>query len=72
MTLAKSISAAKSLPQDTPHSARYNREGYVVFNEKGTIGKLCTENLNRSLPAKEVERVLQTAATSLCSLITYT
>lgn len=72
LTLAKSISTAKSLPQDTPHSARYNREGFVVFNEKGTIGKLCTENLNRSLPAKEMQMVLQTAATSLCSLLTFT
>lgn len=70
--LAKSINDAKSLPQDTPHSARYFREGFVVFNEKGTVGKLCTENLNETLPSKDVEMVLQTVATSLCSILSFT
>lgn len=70
--LAKSVSDANSLPQDTPHSARYFREGFVVFNEKGTVGKLCTENLNKTLPSKDVELVLQTVATSLCSILSFT
>lgn len=72
LMLAKSINDAKSLPQDTPHSARYFREGFVVFNEKGTVGKLCTENLNETLPSKDVEMVLQTVATSLCSILSFT
>lgn len=72
VSLAPSLRALKSQPADTPHAARYSSEGFVVFNEKGTIGKLCTANLNATLPATEMETVLQTAASSLCSLLTYT
>ncbi|XP_035736419.1 atrial natriuretic peptide-converting enzyme-like isoform X1 [Vespa mandarinia] len=72
LSLAQSIRAVKSQPWDTPHAAKYNNEGYVVFNEKGTIGKLCTENLNATMPATEMETVLQTVANSLCTLLTYT
>lgn len=52
--------------------SKYNNEGFVVFNEKGTIGKLCTANLNATLPGTEMENVLQTVANSLCSILTYT
>ncbi|XP_076678989.1 atrial natriuretic peptide-converting enzyme isoform X1 [Andrena cerasifolii] len=72
LSLAPSLRALKSQPADTPHAARYSSEGFVVFNEKGTIGKLCTANLNATLPATEMETVLQTAASSLCNLLTYT
>ncbi|KAG7188563.1 hypothetical protein KM043_008195 [Ampulex compressa] len=72
LSLAPSIRSVKSQPWDTPHAAKYTSEGYVVFNEKGTVGKLCTENLNATLPETEMENVLQTAASSLCSLLTYT
>lgn len=72
MALAKSVSLMRSQPIDTPHAAKYTGEGYVIFNEKGTVGKLCTENLNATLPGTEMETVLRTAAGSLCSLLTYT
>lgn len=72
VSLAPSIRSVKSQPSDTPFAAKYNSEGYVVFNEKGAIGKLCTANLNATLPGTEMETVLQTAASSLCSLLTYT
>lgn len=72
VSLAPSIRAVKAQPADTPHAAKYNSEGYVMFNEKGTVGKLCTENLNATLPGTEIDDVLQTAASSLCSLLTYT
>lgn len=71
MSLASSVSAVKSLPIDTPLSVKYTREGYVVFNEKGMVGKLCVENLNATLPQTEMDTVLQTAAASLCNLLTY-
>ncbi|XP_024945636.1 atrial natriuretic peptide-converting enzyme isoform X2 [Cephus cinctus] len=71
LTLAKSIGYVKSLPVDTPHANKYSSDGYVVFNEKGSLGKLCTENLNATLPTPEMENVLQTAASSLCSLLTF-
>ncbi|XP_066594436.1 atrial natriuretic peptide-converting enzyme [Prorops nasuta] len=72
LSLAESVRSLKSQPWSTPHAAKYSGEGFVVFNEKGTIGKLCTENLNATLSGKEMETVLQTAATSLCNLLTYT
>ncbi|XP_046467018.1 atrial natriuretic peptide-converting enzyme [Neodiprion pinetum] len=72
LTLAPNLSSLRLMPADTPHYAQYNREGYVIFNEKGSIGKLCTENLNSTLPAPEMETVLQTAASSLCTLLSYT
>ncbi|TGZ57939.1 Atrial natriuretic peptide-converting enzyme [Temnothorax longispinosus] len=70
--LAPSVHELKSQSWSTPHVAKYNKEGYVVFNEKGTIGKLCTANLNATLPETEMDNVLQTAASSLCTLLTYT
>lgn len=70
--LAPSVHVLKSQSWSTPHVAKYNKEGYVVFNEKGTIGKLCTANLNATLPETEMDNVLQTAASSLCTLLTYT
>ncbi|KAK0098199.1 hypothetical protein PV326_010521 [Microctonus aethiopoides] len=71
LSLAKSISSVKSDPIDTPLAVKYTREGYVVFNEKGLVGKLCIENLNATLPQTEMDTVLQTAAASLCTLLTY-
>ncbi|KYQ55121.1 Atrial natriuretic peptide-converting enzyme [Trachymyrmex zeteki] len=70
--LASSVQELRSQSWSTPHVAKYNKEGYVVFNEKGTIGKLCTANLNATLPETEMDNVLQTAASSLCTLLTYT
>ncbi|KMQ95306.1 atrial natriuretic peptide-converting enzyme [Lasius niger] len=72
LLLAPSVHVLKSQSWSTPHVAKYNKEGYVVFNEKGTIGKLCTANLNATLPETEMDNVLQTAASSLCTLLTYT
>ncbi|XP_034239987.1 atrial natriuretic peptide-converting enzyme [Thrips palmi] len=50
---------------------RYHAEGYVVFNEKGETGKLCTENLNATVPAPNREATLSTIATSLCAALSY-
>ncbi|EFN61099.1 Atrial natriuretic peptide-converting enzyme, partial [Camponotus floridanus] len=72
LLLAPSVHVLKSQSWSTPHVAKYNKEGYVVFNEKDTIGKLCTANLNATLPETEMDNVLQTAASSLCTLLTYT
>ncbi|EGI57740.1 Atrial natriuretic peptide-converting enzyme [Acromyrmex echinatior] len=62
--LASSVHELRSQSWSTPHVAKYNKEGYVVFNEKGTVGKLCTANLNATLPETEMDNVLQTAASS--------
>lgn len=72
VSLAKSVNAMKSQITETPLSSKYTQEGYVVFNEKGTAGKLCTENLNATLPETELDTVLRTSASSLCNLLTFT
>ncbi|XP_071050421.1 atrial natriuretic peptide-converting enzyme isoform X2 [Onthophagus taurus] len=55
----------------TPHLPRYISNGFVVFNEKGDVGKLCTENLNRSLSINKTVEVLRTVASSLCRALSY-
>ncbi|KAI4462163.1 transmembrane protease serine [Holotrichia oblita] len=55
----------------SPHLTRYHSSGFVIFNEKGDVGKLCTENLNRSLNANKTIVVLQTVAASLCRTLSY-
>lgn len=55
----------------SPHLTRYHSNGFVIFNEKGDIGKLCTENLNRSLSPNKTMLVLQTVAASLCRTLSY-
>lgn len=72
VTLAKTLSDMKNQPIDTPLAPSYKSEGFVVFNEKGMVGKLCTENLNATLGKTEMDTVLQTAAASLCTLLSYT
>ncbi|XP_063221549.1 atrial natriuretic peptide-converting enzyme-like [Bacillus rossius redtenbacheri] len=54
-----------------PYVSRHSSEGYVVFNEHGHSGKVCTETLNRTVPAPSHEATLATIATSLCSLLSF-
>ncbi|GLH06266.1 Serine protease nudel [Gryllus bimaculatus] len=71
MTVAPNMAAvAKTMPA-TPHQPYYFSEGYVVFNEKGQNGKLCTENLNSTVPEPNWESTLNTIASSMCSLLSY-
>lgn len=55
----------------TPHLSKYNADGYVVFNEKGEIGKLCAENLNDTVLANRSAEILHTVASSLCQSLSY-
>ncbi|XP_030768366.1 atrial natriuretic peptide-converting enzyme [Sitophilus oryzae] len=55
----------------TPHHIKYQENGYVTFNEKGTTGRLCTENLNRTLSQNKTEEVLRTVSVSLCRSLSY-
>ncbi|CAH1156249.1 unnamed protein product [Phaedon cochleariae] len=71
LSLASSVHSLKKVEVVTPHQSRYTSEGFVIFNEKGEIGKLCTENINRSLPANQTLAVLQAVANSLCKTLGY-
>nr|CAI5828671.1 unnamed protein product [Callosobruchus analis] len=71
LSLASSVETVKKIEVITPHATKYNSEGFVIFNEKGEVGKLCTENINRSLPANQTIAVLHSVASSLCKTLTY-
>jgi hypothetical protein len=71
VTIAPSLSSVIKTYPATPHHSQYYPEGYVVFNEKGQFGKICTENLNTTVPEPNREATLNTIATSLCSILAY-
>ncbi|XP_972040.2 atrial natriuretic peptide-converting enzyme [Tribolium castaneum] len=71
LSLTPSIETVRKVEIVTPHLTRYHSEGFVAFNEKGEIGKLCTENLNHSLPVNKTTEVLHTVASSLCKTLSY-
>ncbi|KAJ8968332.1 hypothetical protein NQ314_002348 [Rhamnusium bicolor] len=71
VSLASSVENMKKVEVVTPHLARYNSEGFVTFNEKGEVGKLCTENINNTLPANQTYAILHAVASSLCKTLTY-
>lgn len=55
----------------TPHLPRYHSEGFVIFNEKGEVGKLCTENLNQTIFENNTAEILHNVASSLCKSLSY-
>lgn len=71
VSLAQSTLNVTKVSVVTPHLPRYNPEGFVVFNEKGEVGKLCTENLNDTVLANRSVEILHTVASSLCQSLTY-
>ncbi|CAG9862459.1 unnamed protein product [Phyllotreta striolata] len=71
LSLAPDLASSRKTETATPHPSLYSAEGFVTFNEKGEIGKLCTENINRSLPLNQSNTVLHAAAASLCKTLSY-
>ncbi|XP_068898618.1 atrial natriuretic peptide-converting enzyme isoform X2 [Tenebrio molitor] len=71
LSLTPSVENTRKVEIVTPHLTRYHSEGFVAFNEKGEIGKLCTENLNHSVPVNKTTEVLHTVASSLCKTLSY-
>nr|CAD7411060.1 unnamed protein product [Timema cristinae] len=72
LSLAPSMSALTkgSLPA-TPHQPEFFSKGYVMFNERGHSGKVCTERLNRTVPEPNHETTLRDIASSLCTVLHY-
>nr|CAD7434844.1 unnamed protein product [Timema monikensis] len=72
LSLAPSMSALTkgSLPA-TPHQPEFFSKGYVMFNERGHSGKVCTERLNRTVPEPNHETTLRDIASSLCTVLLY-
>lgn len=71
MSLAPSLKEAKSSRLSVPHMVEYFSEGFVIFNDKGEVGKLCTENVQRNLPSNQTFAVLKSVASSLCQTLTF-
>ncbi|CAB0032383.1 unnamed protein product [Trichogramma brassicae] len=72
VSLAPSLRSLSLQPDSSAHPISYQSEGWAVFNEKGTLGKICTENLNASFGNdKEIQSVLQSTANSLCTLLSF-
>lgn len=51
----------------SPQQSRFYSEGYAIFSEKGSSGKLCTEGLD-SINHVAIQR---TVAESLCKALGY-
>lgn len=71
LNVAPSVSNVTLTPVVSPHLLRYYSSGFVIFNEKGEVGKLCTENLNSTLSVNETTEILYTVASSLCKTLSY-
>lgn len=79
LSLAPTIDSLRKIEVVTPHLPILNSEGFVTFNEKGEVGKLCTENLNNtylspsSLKSSNNETIelLHTVASSLCKTLSF-
>lgn len=71
MSIGPSAEDVFKFKSHTPHTPQYYSEGYVLFNEKGEIGKLCVENLNYTLPENKSVEILETVASSLCKTLGY-
>nr|XP_018912555.1 PREDICTED: atrial natriuretic peptide-converting enzyme-like isoform X2 [Bemisia tabaci] len=69
LTLAPDVAALGNLRSAQP--ALYHSEGYVIFNERGLMGKICTANLNATIPPQDVDSTLHTIAASLCHTLSY-
>ncbi|XP_025837341.1 atrial natriuretic peptide-converting enzyme, partial [Agrilus planipennis] len=72
LSLAPSVANVTSANIVTPHLPRYHSEGFVTFNEKGQVGKLCAETPpGMKLGENETSEVLHTVAASLCKTLTF-
>ncbi|KAL1498247.1 hypothetical protein ABEB36_009077 [Hypothenemus hampei] len=71
LTLLPKVKEDAKIHKISPHEISYHQEGFVVFNERGDLGKLCVESLNRTLSENKTEEVLSTVAVSLCKALKY-
>ncbi|TRY68657.1 hypothetical protein TCAL_02473 [Tigriopus californicus] len=50
---------------------QYYDKGYLVFQEGGQAGKVCADDMNRTVPSSEVGRVLDKLGQSMCNMLEY-
>lgn len=49
----------------------YSKSGFLVFSDSGETSRVCSDNLNNSLPATRRDVVLQSIAVTTCSALNY-
>ncbi|XP_024215406.1 atrial natriuretic peptide-converting enzyme isoform X2 [Halyomorpha halys] len=69
LSLAPNLNGLKKLR--SVQAMHYFPQGNVIFIEKGLHGKVCTENLNDSIPTGNQGIVLNTIGTSLCKDLSF-
>ncbi|XP_049952407.1 atrial natriuretic peptide-converting enzyme [Schistocerca serialis cubense] len=71
LTVAPSLSVVETTLASTTHLSHYFSEGYLLLKEKGQTGKLCTENLNTTVPEPNRQATLNNIASSMCHRLSY-
>lgn len=67
VTIAPLVSLSISPDQVIPHRNRFYAEGFTIFSEKGSVGKLCSEGLDSPQEAG----IRRSVAESLCKSLGY-
>lgn len=50
---------------------QYYKTGYLVYQEGGEAGKVCADDMNKTVPSEEVGRVLAKLGESMCNMLEY-
>lgn len=50
---------------------QYYDSGYLVYQEGGMAGKVCADDMNKTVPTEEVGRVLAKLGQSMCNMLEY-
>lgn len=69
LAVAPSISGLPALL--TAHPGHTLESGHVIYNDKGSLGKLCLDNINETVTSENKTGVLFNVATSLCRTLNF-
>ena len=69
VAVAPSISGLPALL--TAHPGHTLESGHVIYNDKGSLGKLCLDNINETVTSENKTGVLFNVATSLCRTLNF-
>ena len=50
---------------------QYYREGYLVYQDSGQVGKVCADSMNKTLSSDDVNGVLEKLGQSMCTTLEY-
>ncbi|XP_040566515.1 uncharacterized protein [Lepeophtheirus salmonis] len=55
----------------TSYIHQYYNSGYLIYQDKGQAGKVCAEEMNKTIPTNEVDAVLNKLGESMCQKLDY-